>query len=73
MDSIRVTPETRAQYLADCIADRRAELGKVKRHNLPQQEHDIEFVGKFIFVPQAYLTAILTKAQIRALVALHTD
>jgi len=73
MDSIRVTPETRAQYLADCRADRRAELGEVKRNNLPQQEHDVEFVGKFIFVPQSYLTEILTKAQIRDLVALHTD
>ena len=75
MESIRVTPETMAQYKADCQADY-ARIRKEKRQLAKIEKslgltHDREFVGKFIFVPQEYVKECLTKSQIRALVGLH--
>ena len=67
MQSIRVTPETLAQYRADCRADRRRELRQSPPPDNFEFKHDPFLFGRVVFVPAGLLDYRFSSEELHAL------
>jgi hypothetical protein len=67
MKPILVTPETLAQYKADCKADRDRLKAAIPAPLIFEFIHDTSMVGKVVYVPPSILGIRLTKDELEAL------
>lgn len=67
MESIRVTPETLAQYKRDCAADRR-KLNDLQPAKISfEMKHDRFMFGKMVFVPKELIGYRFKKSELHAI------